>query len=132
MSFTFVGITAGIIVYIDLSAFQTKPALISVGVQELCMRPNCPGLKPFVHHPAALLLACSPSFIDFPLLCHCGGLFKHTFCDIWPLTEWHPKTTAQSTNRARPSERLQYHLVMDNGNYVYLNIIACAQCQLYG
>lgn len=90
-----------VIVHTALSPFQTKPASISAGVQALCMRPNCPGLRPNVHHPAALLLARSASLIDFPLLCHCGGLFKHTFCDVRPHTAWHPKATALSTTRRR-------------------------------
>lgn len=52
--------------------------------QELCMWPNCPGLRPNVYHPAALWLAHSSSCIDFPLRCHCGFLFKHTSHDVWP------------------------------------------------
>lgn len=46
-------------------------------------------LGPNVHHPATLLLAHSPRLIDFPLLCHRGGLFKHTFCDVRPHTARH-------------------------------------------
>lgn len=81
------------IVHTALSAFQTKLGSISAGVRALCMRPNCPGLRPNVHHPAVLRLARSPSLIDFPLLCHCGGLFKHTFCDVQPHTARHPKAS---------------------------------------
>lgn len=44
-----------------------------------------------VHHAVAFSLARSPSLIDFPLLCHCGGLFKHTFCDIRLHTVWYLK-----------------------------------------
>lgn len=83
-----------VIVHTALSVFQTKPASISAGAWTLCMRPNCPRLRPNVHHPATLSLAHSPSLIDFPLLCHCGGLFKHTFCDARPHTAWHPKAIA--------------------------------------
>lgn len=83
-----------VIVHTALSVFQTKPASISAGAWTLCMRPNCPRLRPNVHHPATLSLAHSPSLIDFPLLWHCGGLFKHTFCDARPHTVWHPKAIA--------------------------------------
>lgn len=96
-----------VIVHTDFSPFQTKLASISVGLQALCMRPNCPGLRPDVHHPTTLLLAWSPSLIDFPLLCHCGVLFKHTFCDVRSHTVWHPNATVSSTNMSKAKERLQ-------------------------
>lgn len=86
VSFRFVGILASRQVFSGLLVFQTKPASILAGAQALCMRPNCPVLRPNVYHSVVLLLARSPSFIDFPLLCHCGGLFKHTFPDVWPHT----------------------------------------------
>ena len=73
-----------IVIRTDLSAFQTKLASISEDIWALCMRPNCPGLRPNVYHSATLSLAHSSSLIDFPLLCHCVGLFKHTFHDVWP------------------------------------------------
>lgn len=83
-----------VIVHRDLLAFHTKPPSISARVWPLCIRPSCPGLRPNVHHPTVLSLACSPSLIDFPLLCHRGGLFKHTFCDVQPRTVWYSKATA--------------------------------------
>lgn len=106
MSFTFVGIAASRhCLHGPLLLFQTKLASISAGVWALCMRPNCSGLGPDVRHPAVLSLARSPSFIDFPLLCHCGGLFKHTLCDVRPHTVWHPKATAFISKREAEHNR---------------------------
>lgn len=57
-----------VIVHTALSALQTKPASILGGVyRALCMRPNCPGLRPNVHHTAALSLARSPRLHRFPI-----------------------------------------------------------------
>lgn len=110
---------AAVVVHAALCAFQTKPASISAGVRTLCMRPNCPGLRPNVHHPT-FSLARTLSLIDFPLLCHCGGLFKHTYCDVRPRTARHPKLSAWTSEReggrvreaALPSSGRLYNLQM--------------------
>lgn len=84
-----------VIVHTGRPVCHTKAASISPGAWTLRMRPDCAEAGTQCPSCGRLPVACSLRLIDFPLLCHCGGLFKHTLCDVRPQTSRHAQAKAK-------------------------------------
>lgn len=100
-----------VIVHTGRPVCHTKAASILPGAWTLRMRPDCAEAGTQCPSCGRLPVACSPRLIDFPLLCHCGGLFKHTLCDVQPQTSRHASQSRLKTQLI--FIELQHHLVVN-------------------
>lgn len=118
MSFTAVGVEACCHCSKSLPCFSNRATIdfyrskgITYATQLSRVETRCPSFRCTPAGPQS-------SLIDFPLHCHCGGLFKHTFCDVQPRRARNPqaimsKRERNITERAAPprgdQQQLQHH-----------------------
>ena len=105
MSFMFAGNPGAVIVHTGLFWLPDKAAIdhsVDASIMHATQLSRAETLRP---SSLSLSLARGPGHIDFPLLCHCGSLFKHTSPDVRPLTAWHPQNNLLTVQSGITCER---------------------------